>query len=591
MKLVLRWFAVIPLLSALMLAQSSSPASPAVDNSKAPAGITEQDVKELRDALAAQQQQIAAQQQQIKKQQQMLERLNQALQQNPAASHQPEPKQAAAQPVHQPPSLGQVASTTPMLPAGSAAQPRPLPAPNAQVSANPETQHPSVSPLSFRIGNTEFAPGGFADFTTFFRSTNVGSGIGTSFGGIPYSNSIPGQLTETRFSAQNSRVALKVTGALGENKFTGYVEADFLGFLPNNAHVTSNSDSQRLRLYWVDVTRGKWEFLGGQSWSFLTPNRKGLSPMPSDIFYSQDMDTNYQVGLTWTRAPQFRIIYHPDQHWAMGVALENPEQYTGSSSVNVFPSNLSAYSTQFDTGSGIPSGVTGAAPGTGTPNVAPDILPKIAYDTDIGGKHMHVEAVGVARFFKAFDPVFASSTSTSVVGGTHYTAVGGGGSVNANLELFKNFHLIANSYYSDGGGRYIFGLAPDLVVRPNGSLAPLHSGSGIGGFEWQVTPKTMIYSYYGGMYVQRYYFPDPNSKAKAKYSGYGFPGSSSSANRDVQEATFGIIQTLWKNEHYGALQLITQGSYLSRSPWSVATGAPKNAHLGMGYVDLRYVLP
>jgi hypothetical protein len=34
--------------------------------------------------------------------------------------------------------------------------------------------------------------------------------------------------------------------------------------------------------------------------------------------------------------------------------------------------------------------------------------------------------------------------------------------VNLNAEIFKNFHLIANSFWSDGGGRCIFGLGPDL---------------------------------------------------------------------------------------------------------------------------------
>ena len=41
--------------------------------------------------------------------------------------------------------------------------------------------------------------------------------------------------------------------------------------------------------------------LGGQSWSMMTPERKGISPLPGDIFYSQDMDVNYQAGLTWGR--------------------------------------------------------------------------------------------------------------------------------------------------------------------------------------------------------------------------------------------------------------------------------------------------
>ncbi len=59
----------------------------------------------------------------------------------------------------------------------------------------------------------------------------------------------------------------------------------------------------------------------------------------------------------------------------------------------------------------------------------------------------------------------------------------------------------------------------------------------------------------------------------------------------MQEGTFGVIQTFWKSPAHGALQLITQYSYLTRSPWSVATGAPKNAHASMAYVNLRYVLP
>ena len=42
----------------------------------------------------------------------------------------------------------------------------------------------------------------------------------------------------------------------------------------------------------------------------MTPNRNGLSPMPGDLFYSQDVDTNYQMGLTWGRTTQFRFIFH-----------------------------------------------------------------------------------------------------------------------------------------------------------------------------------------------------------------------------------------------------------------------------------------
>ncbi len=75
-----------------------------------------------------------------------------------------------------------------------------------------------------------------------------------------------------------------------------------------------------------------------------------------------------------------------------------------------------------------------------------------------------------------------------------------------------------------------------------------------------------------------------------KFVGFGYPGSSSAANRAVQEGTFGVIQTFWKSPNQGALQLITQYSYLARSPAErdrSASGAPKNAHASMAYVNLR----
>jgi hypothetical protein len=73
--------------------------------------------------------------------------------------------------------------------------------------------------------------------------------------------------------------------------------------------------------------------------------------------------------------------------------------------------------------------------------------------------------------------------------------------------------------------------------------------------------------------------------------GFGGTNSANSNNRAIQEGSIEWIQTFWKNPQYGAVVLNTQASYLTRAPWFVATGAPKNAHLTMGYVALRYVLP
>src|SRR5579871_2019912 len=197
------------------------------------------------------------------------------------------------------------------------------------VKSDMPDDHPKDSPLSFHIGGADFTPGGFLDLTAFWRSTNAGTGYGTNFFSIPYANTFPGQITETRFTAENSRLSLKAADRFKGTDVIGYVETDFHGNDPANLNVSSNSSTMRLRQYWVDVKTGKWEVLGGQAWSWLTPNRVGLSAAPSDVFYSLAMDANYQVGLTWTRAPQVRGIFHPNSHWGLGVALENPDQFIG----------------------------------------------------------------------------------------------------------------------------------------------------------------------------------------------------------------------------------------------------------------------
>ena len=472
------------------------------------------------------------------------------------------------------------------------------PGPVAMAQPNPPqsggTQKPGEQPptrLSWRIGAAEFTPGGWADITGIFRSSDTGSGTGTSFGSIPFNNQLPqAALTEFRTTAQTSRLSMKVDANVTDSTtVTGYVESDFNGFQPPNAYTSTNSGTFRLRLAFADVRHGKWEVLGGQSWSLLTPNRVGLSPMPSDVFTGYRLDTNYFAGLAYSRQAGFRVVYHPTDWWAIGFSLENPQQYAPSSVV--FPDGT-FFSGQFDNGSGA-TNATGATSNPAVPNQHPDVIVKSAFDWKLGAHALHLETAGLLRTFKVFNNLVTPNAASAITEGS--------GSLNASFEAFHSFRLIANTLYGAGNGRYIGGLGPDAIVKSDGELSPIHSGSGVAGFEYQVTPRFEFDAYYSGAYFQRNFggavattaTPAPSCLGVSGFfcTGFGFPGSANTNNKSFQEATFGITKTIWGSPNHGKLQFITQSSWVERTPWSVSGSAPRNAHAFLQYIDLRYVLP
>jgi hypothetical protein len=541
----------------------------------APAGGTETpdiavELNKMRDALREQQKQILDQQRQMEAQQ------GQIFEQQKRMAQQQQEIEGLRQQV-----TGRLdASVSPGQPTAQivdAALHNVGTTSTANIQESPQIKE---SPLSFRIGRMDFTPGGFVEFENIFRTTNSGSIITTNFGNIPFSNTTQAHLTEDRLTGQFSRLNLKVTGKFGAIDVTGYAEMDFNGNDPaGTVFITGNSHTFRERLFWVDVKRHNWEILGGQTWSFLTPNRRGVGPMPSDLAITYDEDGNVQVGIPYTRAAEFRLVYHPNDHFAAGVGLENPEQITGSGAGEVtFPNAFNAQlQSQF-----APNNTTNTVP-----NVFPDLIPKIAYDTDFAGRHFHAEALGLLTTIK-------TSTLAPVVGATFQSnsKTGGSGGAAMNVELFHNFRFLANVLYGSGGGHYIIGLGPSAVVRPDGSVSLVHSGTGLAGLEYRATAKTVFGFYYGWAYFQRNAFLDTSAGAKPNtFVGFGGPASANTNNRALQQPTFDWTQTFWRNPQYGAIQLITQTSYLTRSPWFVAPGLPKNAHLVMVYTSMRYVLP
>ena len=560
-----------------------------------------------RDDVSTLKQQVAEQQREIEQLRAIVDQMKQKLEQplSPAsakvtqATAKASPAPAASVPAAaaSTPNLGEVASTTPVLPravkspaSGDATMIGSAPLPSAPIhsAAQDTSSQDQASPLQLHIGNAAITPVGFMDFTGVFRTHAAGGSIGTSFASIPYGNSVyQNNLSEMRLSIQNSRIGFRVDADVKGAHVIGYMESDFLGNNPANVAVSSNSNTLRSRLYWVDLSKGSWEILGGQTWSLLTPGRKGISPLPADIFYTQDMDVNYQAGLFWGRIPELRFVYHhPSGKAAFAVAIDSPDQYAGGSSggpLITLPANYNTsttYQGELDYNSN----------GLNAPNLAPDVIAKLAVDPV---KQVHFEIGGIERNFKLYAPAIAAVAATATTPavpaipalGT-FTAAGGGGFANLHVELFKGFRLLTNNFYSDGGGRYIFGQAPDLIAHADGSISLIHASSTVTGFEY-TNKNTVIFGYYGGIYVGRNTAIDLNGKS----IGYGYTGASSSQNRIIQEETFGFNTAIWKHPTYGALNLIGQYSYLSRNPWYVPSGSPTNTSLNMAFIDLRYTLP
>ena len=163
-----------------------------------------------------------------------------------------------------------------------------------------------------------------------------------------------------------------------------------------------------------------------------------------------------------------------------------------------------------------------------------------------------------------------------------------------NYELVPDkLVFLANAFWSDGGAHYLVGTGPELVVRPNAAgtdvdLSMVHAGAGSAGLEWRASPKHAFAVYYGADYYGRNFFPDTTNTAnpgndyrlwRSRFAEYEQSRHSAGHLRlaaDFLEAPPGTERC----------STYTQYSYLTRAPWFVAPGDPKNAHLSMVYVRL-----
>lgn len=554
--------AILGLAAVSYAGDESAPANDSTNNAK--------DVEQLKQQIADQQKQIEELRLILLGQKKEIDSVAAAANASAAPAEQAKP----ATPVVGK-GTGEIASSTPQLPASTAVIPVAFTpavpaAPSPQASA--ASQVPD-SPLQLKIGGTTITPVGFLDFTNTWRSTADGDSLKTNFGKFPYNNSLPlARDTEDKLSVQNSRIGARFDAMWKDWHVLGYWESDFVGdFAGNNTQVTSNSVLLRLRLYWVNLRNEHFEVQAGQSWSLLTPNRNGLSALPGDLFYGQAFDVNYLNGLTWGRIPGIRFIYHSTgDKINFGVSLENADQYFGGSGGASSPALPAAFASN-SYGNQVDASQTNDV---SIPQLKPDIIAKLAIQPN---SRIHFEVAGVESETRLFN----STTNTS------FTKVGAGGSVNANFAIFPRLRVITNNFWSDGEGRYLFGEVPNFIVRADGSPSPIHAGSTLDGIEAAVG-KFQFYAYYGGITSGKNIAVDANGTTPI---GWGYKGSSNAQNKAIQEVTFGWTHTLWRDAKFGALQWMAQYAYFTRAPFYIASNSPKDAHQTAIWFNLRYTLP
>ena len=318
-----------------------------------------------------------------------------------------------------------------------------------------------------------------------------------------------------------------------------------------------------MRVFWGRYRQGGFEFLSGQAWSLMTPNRNGLSPETADVFFSQTVDPNYQAGLTWGRTMQFRMTTHPNDTLSAAVSIENPDQYVGSGVV--LPAGFPAG--EVDTGASV----------NDVPNSFPDIIGKIAFDPKVGRTHQHIDAAVLVRRFKTY------SLDTD----TTFDKIAIGGELTAAVEPIPAVRLIATAFYSSGGGRYIANTnLPDLIVNHDASMTLMTTWSALIGTEIQAGSKTSLHAYYSAAHANRAVTTDVDGSE----IGFGVAGSTA-ANERIAEATAGLIHTFFRDPKIGGMQFIGQSSYVRRTPFSVPAGTPADASVNMIYLNVRYFLP
>jgi hypothetical protein len=486
---------------------------------------------------------------------------------------------------------------------------------------NADLPIPTKGPSFFDTIHISLA-GSFLAMEGAFRQRNEASSGASDpgFGTIPLQNSPLYFQNELRFSAQQSRIALKASGDIDPTQHVkGYYESDWLGAGVTANSRESNSYNLRIRQAYFEYDNDVWGFhlVPGQQWSLLTQNRVGMLPGTENVPLT--IDAQYVAGFNWARQPEIRFVKDWGQWAWFGVSVAAPQTAFASNGNGVAGSptiGVPGVGTQTalatpNSGLTVPPGLF-VNPGTNcnasgllnstticSNNIAPDIIEKFALDPGWG----HYEAIGLQRWFTdsvaAGVPVAAPTAFAPGASWSQKTNFGWGVGGNVLLPVWPKFvDLQGSVLYGQGIGRYSSSQLADVVIGPNGSETPIRSVQFLVGGVAHPFFGTDIYAYYGQDRTQanawtvdgvqggwgNAAFPEScGVLIPGSTTSEGFNGSSAlcAANvKRVQELTIGFWQDIYKGD-LGRARVGLQYEYVALDLFSGATGTIPSAVTGV----------
>jgi len=518
MKCAWRLCVILFLATGLVAQTASAPSSP----KKKAATLTAEDVQALKDAIASQQAALAQQQKQIQELRDELHRKDQAVQQAQTAATDAAGKAdaAQAQATQQQETVTALKSDVTDLKSNMA---------NTVVTIQEEQKKAGESPAAIHYKGITITPGGFVAAETVTRQRANEASINTPFNSIPYQGNALAHISESDFTARQSRLSLLAEGKTGLLKLTGYYEADFLGTGVTSNNRQSNSYVFRQRvLYGQAALDSGWTFTGGQQWTLLTENRKGIANRTEVL--PMTIDPQYQVGFGWARQDGFRVVKDFGGKFALGLSVEAPQATIGGrgfssvSTTNQGTASVTTIGNAFVDGPGSGGGLLNFSDTTGYSfNKSPDFIVKAAADPGWG----HYELYGIFSAFRnrvypcavlgtnATDTnppatpttiacAINGSTTPSSVGAFNDTRTGGGFGGSLRLPVGgKKAEFGVQGAYGDGIGRYASAQIADLTLRPDGTQGLIRTAHALGELVLHPNSKWDIYADFGGEYGWR----------------------------------------------------------------------------------------